>query len=73
MARFALLKRYRARARVITEPERNQAHQRLLKLRYIQEEPLNLLDLHVSITTDGQSALLDHAAMKRPSLLLGWG
>jgi hypothetical protein len=61
----ALLKHYRAGERVIVGLERNQAHQRLLKLGYIAEHPLNLMDLRVGITTDGRSALLDHAAMQR--------
>ena len=61
----ALLKHYRAGERVIIGPERDQAHERLLKLGYIEEYPLNLMDLRVGITTDGRSALLDHAAMNR--------
>jgi hypothetical protein len=61
----ALLKYYRAGERVIIGLERNQAHQRLLRLGYIEEQLLNLMDLRVGITTDGRSALIDHAAMKQ--------
>jgi hypothetical protein len=61
----ALLKYYRVGERAIIGPERNQAHERLLKLGYIEEQPLNLMESRVGITTDGRSALLDHTAMNR--------
>jgi hypothetical protein len=56
---IALLKHYRAGERTITGLERSQAHQRLLKLGYIEEQPLNLMDSRITITSDGRSALLD--------------
>ena len=56
---IALLKHYRRRERVETEPLRSKAQQRLLKLGYIKERPLNLMDSRIAITADGRSALLD--------------
>ena len=56
---IALLKHYRRRERVETEPLRSKAQQRLLNLGYIDEQPLNLMDSRIAITADGRSALLD--------------
>jgi hypothetical protein len=56
---IALLKHYRRRERVETEPLRSKAQQRLLNLGYIKERPLNLMDTRIAITADGRSALLD--------------
>ena len=56
---IALLKHYRRRERVETEPLRSEAQQRLLNFGYIEEQPLNLMDSRIAITADGRSALLD--------------
>jgi hypothetical protein len=45
---------------------------RLLRLSYIEEQLLNLMDSRIAITTDGRSALLDRAAIKQPSLFHSW-
>jgi len=55
----ALLRQYKVGSQVIIGLELSEAHQRLLKLGYIEEQPLNLMDLRISITADGRSALLD--------------
>jgi hypothetical protein len=57
---IALLKYYLESDRIITGLHRSQAHQRLLKLSYIEERAANLQDLRITITDDGRHALLDH-------------
>jgi hypothetical protein len=54
---FALLKHYRIRERVETEPLRCKAQQWLLNLGYIEEPPLSLMASRIAITADGSSAL----------------
>jgi hypothetical protein len=56
---IALLKHYRKGERLVTEPQRSIAQQRLLKLGYIEEQALNLMESRFAITADGRSALLD--------------
>jgi hypothetical protein len=56
---IALLKHYRKGEQVATEPQRSQVQRRLLKLGYIEEQALNLMDSRIAITADGRSALLD--------------
>jgi len=52
-----LLRYYSERERVIHGPERSPAHQRLLARGYIEERPVNIQDLLITITGAGRAVL----------------